>query len=485
MIAGRTCASRSSGRSWPPRPPPGELNAALTALAAAAVAPPHHRGADPLRASRRSSAGTYQAKRERGRSGRRAAPQGPQGSRPAAGPSATCSAQALRAQYARAPELELPAPRRQPARCCVEEDAALGPMPSYSTVRRFMKAARAGPPAAPAPARARRAPRAPRRGSSSARCAATRPSTSTACGISTSTTARARCSRAAGTWVTPHPARRARRSLAPVLPRAVVPRRDGRDARARPGQAIQKRGLPRAAADRQRRADARRPRRTQGLLRLGIVHEHHAAVQPVPERQAGGLLGAGRRAAAGDARGRRRADAAAAERGDAGVGRAGVPPRACTPRPGRRRSQRFLAGPDRRAARVRQSTALRRRLSPRRSAHPAPQRRHRQPRRPCASRSRPATATSTASRCATRAGISAHVTWSTSATGVALRPLYPLDKREERRRPPRRASRSRSTPPRPTPPPEPGSRRCCASSWPSTPPPGLPPAYLPDGPDAR
>ena len=60
-------------------------------------------------------------------------------------------------------------------------------------------------------------------------------------------------------------------------------------------QAFQKRGLPRSGLSDNGPAMTA-AEITEGLTRLGILHQHHAALQPLPECQAGGVLGSGSRA---------------------------------------------------------------------------------------------------------------------------------------------------------------------------------------------
>src|SRR6266567_2243912 len=137
-------------------------------------------------------------------------------------------------------------------------------------------------------------------------------------------------------------------------------------------QVFQKRGLPRAFME-----DNGAPMiacETQGP---GTARHHRradAAVQPVPEREAGGLLGPGRGPAPGDARGRDRPDPRAAQRRHAGVGRAGVQPQ------GPLGDERGAASPfprrQERPSAVAVVGGAPRRLHYRGRAHPAALRRH-------------------------------------------------------------------------------------------------------------
>jgi hypothetical protein len=92
-------------------------------------------------------------------------------------------------------------------------------------------------------------------------------------------------------------------------------------------QAFQKRGLPRAAMS-DNGAAMTAAEITQGLGRLGILHRTTLPLQPLPERQTGGLLGAGRGPPDGDARRGSRSEPGATQRGNPGLGRVRVQPQA-------------------------------------------------------------------------------------------------------------------------------------------------------------
>ena len=90
-------------------------------------------------------------------------------------------------------------------------------------------------------------------------------------------------------------------------------------------QALMKRGLPRSLmTDNGSAMTAGEVQ--EGLLRLGIAGGHDARLQPPPERQDRVVLGHGRDAPDGDARGRRRAHPEDAERRHRRLARAGLPP---------------------------------------------------------------------------------------------------------------------------------------------------------------
>src|SRR5208337_5556894 len=116
-----------------------------------------------------------------------------------------------------------------------------------------------------------------------------------------------------------------RRSLALVLPSPVVSLRDrrGPGAWALPGDP-ETRSAP-GASQRQRRGDDRRgsDRRASAA---GDRSRENAALQSLPERQAGVLLGDARRTPDGDARWRGGTLAGVPQRGDPGVGRDRVQP---------------------------------------------------------------------------------------------------------------------------------------------------------------
>ena len=125
---------------------------------------------------------------------------------------------------------------------------------------------------------------------------------------------------------------------------AVVSRRDRRELVHGLSQAFLKRGLPRALmTDNGAAMIAEESRR--GLHALGVVHQTTLPYSALPERQAGIVLGPRRGPPDGHARGRAEPHAGSAQRGHPGLGRAGIPPRACTPRSASRRSSAILPVP--------------------------------------------------------------------------------------------------------------------------------------------
>ena len=85
---------------------------------------------------------------------------------------------------------------------------------------------------------------------------------------------------ARGEWVTPHPARRPRRSLAPRLPRQWYLAETAEVFVHGLSQAIQKRGLPRAAITDNGGAMTAAEMR-EGLARLGIPHDTTLPYHPI------------------------------------------------------------------------------------------------------------------------------------------------------------------------------------------------------------
>ena len=90
-------------------------------------------------------------------------------------------------------------------------------------------------------------------------------------------------------------------------------------------QAFQKRGLPRSALS-DNGAAMTAAEITEGLTPPRHPAPDHAALQPLPERQAGGVLGSGRRPADRHAGTPARSHALLPQRGDAGLGRVRVQP---------------------------------------------------------------------------------------------------------------------------------------------------------------
>ena len=276
-------------------PARGALRAALERLAAQSWRHPITRRAGQLRVPHDRAVVLRRPQRD-ARSGRRAAPAPAQGRRPAARRlRARCScscATSIRRTRAGAISSTL-----DNLAVLIAEDPTLGPLPSYATLRRYMTAQGLRPGAARAgPGHAGR-PSAPRTGASTSRCGASRRSTCTGSGIWTSTTARARSSAA--------PARGAGRCCSacstiarawPVTSSGIWTRRPRRLVHGL-AQAIQKRGAAARPADRQRRRDAG-GRGPTGAGDAGHRARDHAAVQPLPERQARSLLGPSRRPAA-------------------------------------------------------------------------------------------------------------------------------------------------------------------------------------------
>ena len=161
----------------------------------------------------------------------------------------------------------------------VKADPALGPLRSYSTVRRYMQAhgwvrkPRLQPEATP------RRSRAPKRDARRERSAATKPSTSGRCGISISTTDRSRCSLPSGQWLRPialgilDDHSRLCCHVQWYLSETAEDLVHGLS------QAIQKRGLPRALLTDNGSAMVAEEV-TEGCLRLGIVHERTLPYSP-------------------------------------------------------------------------------------------------------------------------------------------------------------------------------------------------------------
>ena len=138
-----------------------------------------------------------------------------------------------------------------------------------------------------------------------------------------------------------HPVRRARRQIAACLSPAMVSGRDrrGHRARAQPG-VPEARPATRGAQRQRRRDDGRGDHR--GLTRSGRPAPHHVALQPLSERQAGGVLGPGRGPADRHAGACAGPDLEVPERGHPGLGRARVQPQA--PRRDRRGADLALPG---------------------------------------------------------------------------------------------------------------------------------------------
>ena len=118
-----------------------------------------------------------------------------------------------------------------------------------------------------------------KKGERRVRSAATKPRTSAPCGISISTMDRSRCSLPAVSGCTTR-AGRPRRPLAIVLSRPVVPLGDcrGPGARSLPGDP--EAGSAACPHDRQRLSHELVEEVTEGLLRLGIVHERTLPYSP-------------------------------------------------------------------------------------------------------------------------------------------------------------------------------------------------------------
>ena len=144
-------------------------------------------------------------------------------------------------------------------------------------------------------------------------------------------------------------------------------------------QAFQKRGLPRAALERQRLGDdgGRDQRRPRAPRRPA---PHDPSLFTVPKCETGGVLGPGRGPARRHAGARARPDAGVPQRGDAGLGRARVQPHG--PLRDRRRAARPLprrAGGDAALSGQRRAPP---RLHPQRHAHAEEERRQHRHRRP-------------------------------------------------------------------------------------------------------
>ena len=236
-----------------------------------------------------------------------------------------------------------------------------------------------------------------------------------------------------------------RRSLAPLLPRAVVSRR--RPPRRSCTACVRR---FRSAGSRARLLTDNGGPMTAAETREGLVRLGHRPATTLPStlskrasRRSSGLRS--KAVSSRCSRASRRSPSRPAQRSHAGVGRAGIPPQPCTPKPARRRSRDFSPGPM--SCRPSPSAdGARGAFHHRADAHPAPLGRHDQSveRRPL--RGAGALCASAAPHRALRALGSAVGAGLRPPTGAVLGRLVPA--RQNARTPTARRRASPSCPPR-------------------------------------